>query len=281
MKCPKCGSSRLTDNGNGKKCINCDFEWIPKKTGCGTWVVLLLIIFLGVPYFVGRNSLESYDDYTNRVQQQIQKEKAESVQRIMDEAENGTNNNERNTNLPKSSDGSTKKIDKQSESDKKLNSESASNSKSKSNIESFGVWSVSAEEDEFNGSKNVYFGNKSLDYFIGHFEQKKYPVMWVRCKDNKTDVIINFDTTMTCFDGKKIGLKFDNDKPYYEYWTASTSCDALFARNPVNLLKKMANKNKLIVKFTPFQRGDINVSFDLTGIDKVKDKISGVCHWKK
>ena len=36
MKCPKCGSSRVVDNAKGKKCVECDFEWIPKKTGCGT-----------------------------------------------------------------------------------------------------------------------------------------------------------------------------------------------------------------------------------------------------
>jgi hypothetical protein len=42
---------------------------------------------------------------------------------------------------------------------------------------------------------------------------------------------------------------------------------------------------KHMINFTKdqkvFQSGDINVTFDLNGIDKVKDKIAGVCHWKK
>ena len=44
MKCPKCGSSRLVDNGNGNKFVNCDFEWTPRKTGCCTWLVLIIIV---------------------------------------------------------------------------------------------------------------------------------------------------------------------------------------------------------------------------------------------
>ena len=271
MKCPKCGSSRLVDNGKGKKCVNCDFEWTPKKTGCGTWLVLILIIIFVVPYIIGRIS---YEEHVEQIQQKAEQQKAENVQRIMNEAEHasaaGNNSAQTKTNNSSNNTQTTQQ-----------NQVSQNKSNSDSKLDTFGVWQVTAEEDEFNGSKNVYFGNRSSDYFVGEFNNKKYPVMVVRCKDNKTDVLINFDVVMTCFDGMKIGLKFDDDKPYHENWIAGTSCDALFARNPVNLLKKMANKKKLIVKFTPFQSGDINVTFDLNGIDKVKDKIAGVCHWKK
>lgn len=259
MKCPKCGSSRVVDNAKGKKCVACDFEWIPKKTGCGTWLVLIFIGLVIVPYFLGKNS---YDEYKQNAEQS----KASNIKRIVTEAEN-TSPTE-SSNKPKNLSSS-------------IQDNSSKQNTDDSILNAFGVWDISATEDEFNGNKNVYFENRTIDYFIGHFNQKKYPKMWVRCKDNKTDILIDFDVTMTCFDGMKIGLKFDDDKPYHETWTSSTSCDALFARNPINLLKKMANKKKLIVKFTPFQSGDINVTFDLTGIDKVKDKIAGVCHWKK
>lgn len=265
MKCPKCGSSRVVDNAKGKKCVECDFEWIPKKTGCGTWFVLIFILVFIVPYFIGKNSYEEY-------QQRAERQEASNVQRIVNEAEKSTPSVNNSDNSVSSSSQATSS---------NTNQPPQFGGNSDSILASFGVWKISAEEDEFNGSKNVFFRNQAIDYFIGHFNDKKYPVMWVRCKDNKTDILIDFDTTMTCFDSMKIGLKFDDEKPYHENWTPSTSCDSLFARNPVNLLKKMSGKKKLIVKFVPFQRGDINVTFDLTGIDKVKDKISNVCHWKK
>ena len=77
MKCPKCGSSRLVDNGKGKKCVNCDFEWTPKKTGCGTWLVLILIIIFVVPYIIGRIS---YEERVEQIQQKAEQQKAENVQ---------------------------------------------------------------------------------------------------------------------------------------------------------------------------------------------------------
>lgn len=42
----------------------------------------------------------------------------------------------------------------------------------------------------------------------------------------------------------------------------------------------MREKNKLIIKFTPHESGDVNVTFDLKGIDKVVKKLSTSCHWK-
>ena len=76
MKCPKCGNSHVIDNGNGKKCVNCNFEWIPKKTSCGTWLVLIFIIVFVVPYFIGKST---YDEYKQKAEQQ----EAANVQRIM------------------------------------------------------------------------------------------------------------------------------------------------------------------------------------------------------
>lgn len=284
MKCPKCGSSRLVDNGNGKKCVNCDFEWTPRKTGCGTWLVLIIIGVFVIPYFIGKNS---YENYVEQAQQKAEQERANNVQRIVSEAESNSNviqsntqNKTENKNSPSSSNN-TRENEQNKGSQEQQKTSNNVQSKSESILTAFGNWGINADDDEFNGNKNVYFYNKSLDSFTGDFNLKHTPVMTVRCKDNKTEVIINFDVVMSCMSNKKIGLKFDNEKPYFESWSPSTDCKAMFASNPVKLLKKMADKKKLIVKFTPFQRGDINVSFNLTGIDKVKDKIAGVCHWRK
>ena len=86
---------------------------------------------------------------------------------------------------------------------------------------------------------------------------------------------------MTCGDGMKIGLKFDDEKSFYEYWDAGTDCKALFSDKPVKFLKKMVGKKQLMVRFTPYASGTYNVTFDLRGIDKVVENLSSACHWKK
>ena len=275
MKCPKCGSSRLVDNGNGKKCVNCDFEWTPRKTGCGTWLVLIIIIFYCLNY-IGNKSLEM-------AQQKEEEQKAANVQRIMNEAENASvESNQPKMNNSSNNQNTNKRLQNFLPKNYKSNNNTSQNkSNSESILNAFGVWKVTAEDDEFNGNKNIYFYNKSLDSFTGNFNLKHNPVLTVRCKDNEIGITVNFEDVMDPtenFTGVKIGLKFDDDKPYYEIWhMLGTSYDAVTAINPVDLLNKMANKKKLILKFKPYQMSDVNVKFDLTGIDKVKDKIDSIC----
>lgn len=144
-----------------------------------------------------------------------------------------------------------------------------------------GKWIEKTEKDEFTGNVNVYYFNSSVDSFNAGYGTQTHPTIWARCKDNSTEVNIYFDTVMTCGDGMKIGLKFDDEKSFYEYWNGSTSCKALFSRQPVKLLKKMVGKKKMMVRFTPYASGTYNVTFDLRGIDKVVENLSSACHWKK
>ena len=53
MKCPKCGNSKIVDSANGKKCVNCNFEWKPKKTGCFTWFVAIFVAVFIFPIYLG------------------------------------------------------------------------------------------------------------------------------------------------------------------------------------------------------------------------------------
>lgn len=227
MKCPKCGNSKIVDSANGKKCVNCNFEWKPKKTGCFTWLVTIFVVIFVLPIFIG--SLLPRDEYTPNTSNSTASSKPQ----------------QQAISTPKS------------------------------------LWFRKTEKDEFNGSNNLYFANRSSDYFIGHFDTKHYPAIIVRCKDNKTQVVINFDTTMTCFGDMKIGLKIDDQEPYYENWNAATNCEALFSPHPIKLLKNLKDHQKLMVKFTPFQKGDINANFDLLGIEDVVTETSQACKWSK
>ena len=144
-----------------------------------------------------------------------------------------------------------------------------------------GKWIEIVRKDGFTGNTLSRYSNIATDSFYGNYGKEKIPVLTAFCGDNKTEVYIEFGTVMTCGDGMKMGLKFDDQKPYYEYWSGSTDCKALFSRQPVKLLQKMVGKKQLMVRFTPYASGDKNVTFDLRGIDKVVEKLSNACHWKK
>lgn len=142
-------------------------------------------------------------------------------------------------------------------------------------------WSEINYKDDFTGNTNISFSLESKESLHVGYGKEISPQLRARCKDNETEVYIDFDTVMTCGDSMKIGLKFDDQQPYYEYWTGSTDCKALFSRQPIKFLKKMVGKKELMVRFTPHGSGDRNVTFNISGNEEVTEKLSNACHWKK
>lgn len=144
-----------------------------------------------------------------------------------------------------------------------------------------GKWLEAVSKDKFTGNTRTIYVNSSIDSFYNDLGVEKKPVIMAGCDNNTTNVVISFDTVITCGDDEKIGLKFDDEQPYYEYWDGSTSCKALFSPQPIKFLKKMIGKKHLMVRFTPHGSGNRDVTFDIRGIDKVVEKLSNACRWKK
>lgn len=241
MKCPKCGNSKIVDSANGKKCVNCNFEWKPKKTGCFTWLVTIFVVIFVLPAFFG--ALMHNNSYESNNATVIHK--ADTAPATQTTAVAPTTS----TAAPKDNHPQT--------------------------------WRRYIKNDEFNGNSNLMFVKQSEDFFYNNHSFKSQPSIIIRCKDNKTELYIDFDTTMTCHGTMKLGLKIDNEKPYFENWQSSTDCSGLFSPQPIKLIKKLKGHQKLVVKFVPFQQGDVNTTFNLDEINDVQAEIAETCKWPK
>lgn len=135
-----------------------------------------------------------------------------------------------------------------------------------------GKWIEKIEKDEFTGTTTIaYFNNLSEQ--SNNIEK---PVLLASCTDNQTLLFLLNPSSISCDKQQKIGLKFDDEPANYEHWLSIEACHIFAHPQPIKLLKKMNGKKKLMVRVST-----IDQTFDLRGIDKVVEKLSNACHWKK
>ena len=143
-----------------------------------------------------------------------------------------------------------------------------------------GNWKEAIDKDKFTGNIISVYANVSTDSFYNDLGQEKKPMILASCQDNTITLGISFDTVVSCSD-MKIGLKFDDQQPYYEYWTVNTACNGAISAQPIKLLLEMMGKKQLMVRFIPHGSGHKDVTFDIRGIEKVVENLAYACHLKK
>lgn len=80
LLCPKCGSKRIVDSTNGgSKCVDCGFEWKPKKQQLGCFSTIF-ILFIGLLFLSKIFSLASDNsDSTNASPQNNEKKSSNYI----------------------------------------------------------------------------------------------------------------------------------------------------------------------------------------------------------
>jgi len=77
-----------------------------------------------------------------------------------------------------------------------------------------------------------------------------------------------------------VRLRLDDQKPFVQRWSESTDNKALFAPNGAASATQLTKAERLLFEFTPFQSGATTVTFDVRGLDKLLDKVTGACKGK-
>jgi hypothetical protein len=113
--------------------------------------------------------------------------------------------------------------------------------------------------------------------------QKYRPSLIIRCVQQKTEVIVNVGTSAEPeldHNGHTVRLKLDGGTIRKEEWSQSTNQEALFAPNPVVLLRSLAHSRNLRIEFTPFMRAPATIVFNLDGLSEALPKVSKACGWQ-
>ncbi|MFQ1013569.1 type VI secretion system-associated protein TagO [Gilliamella apicola] len=143
-------------------------------------------------------------------------------------------------------------------------------------------WVITDEVSPIDDSKTVILSLKSDSPIKSDFS-KVTPKLYIICKERKTNFIIDFDMFLSTDDIKPI-TRIDSDKAVNGVeWSISTDYKALFysgSQKKINeFIKTLKDKKKLFIQVTPFSKGSVNTTFDLTGLDEAIKPVRETCNW--
>ena len=137
-----------------------------------------------------------------------------------------------------------------------------------------GEWMGSEIKDDFDGTTSLMFINNAKIDKTKQSNVRDNTKLIFACQDGKAVAALSFDHVMSCAQEMKIGLKFDNEKPGYEYWEpVGEGCKDLSLNNSksLKLLDKLTKYKTLTIQYSPYLKGTKTSSFDLEGTDRVRD----------
>lgn len=112
----------------------------------------------------------------------------------------------------------------------------------------------------------------------------KRPTLVARCLENKTDLYMNartrFQPVYGELDRAAVRVRIDDGQAQRALWAESTDGEAIFAPQPIALMRRMAKAERLRIEFTPFNAAPAIADFDIRGFDEVITTIAKTCGWQ-
>lgn len=144
-------------------------------------------------------------------------------------------------------------------------------------------WDVSRGQSEMDDTPSISV-MRSANAPVAAWPRQVTPLLMIRCKESKTDVLFIAETSFTPVLGEynkaQIRIRIDEGKATPQLWDESTDGDAAFAPNPVSLLRQVQNASTLRIEFNPFNSGLAIAEFDMRGVKPHLEEVAKVCGWK-
>ena len=139
-----------------------------------------------------------------------------------------------------------------------------------------GKWWTQTNTDPLN-DKAVHIAGLSAESGRGRFGDTIGMV--IRCKDNKTEMYINWESFLGT-DSARITHRVGKEQAITSSWSVSTDHKAsFFPGSPVPTLKRMLTETSFVANVTPYSESPITATFDLTGIEGALADIRSGCSW--
>lgn len=145
-------------------------------------------------------------------------------------------------------------------------------------IEKLGSWITKSEVNKMTDQTDFVAMNISPDSYNRDGLARETTLAF-RCSNNQTDAFLSFHDFMGS-DDPRITLRLDGGKPTQKIWDGAESGKSAFSPQSVQFIKELSKHKKAIFGFEPYGTTMRVVEFDLSGIDKVAEKMSTVCKWK-
>ncbi len=145
-------------------------------------------------------------------------------------------------------------------------------------IESIGSWAAKSDTNKMTDETDYVAMNTSSDKYNKSGSSRETTLV-LRCSNNKTEAYLSFNDYMGSRD-PVITMRLDGGKPTKKTWGGAEGGDAAFSPQAVQFIKELSKHKKAVFGFEPYGSTMQIVEFDITGIDKVTEKLASSCKWK-
>ena len=139
------------------------------------------------------------------------------------------------------------------------------------------IWNIKIYHSEMDDSKNVTMFTQSLKP-IEVYSKAQRANLKIVCRENQTDLYIVYGVYLHN-DHIKVEYRLDDDKSVKATWDVSTDYKATFARKPVQLIKSMFDKERMLVRLTPYSGSPTTVEFNISGLKESVEPLRKACKW--
>ena len=141
------------------------------------------------------------------------------------------------------------------------------------------------EESPMDEARSVFFSLDAEEEINIWNGRRHLPTLIVRCEKGRTQAYINVgmpaEVDYRGDDRHDIRVRFDGGSVVVQRWGESTDRRALFASNAIALIRSIHQSNTMLFEFTPYQRSETVVRFDVRGFgDERLRTIATMCRWK-
>jgi hypothetical protein len=106
------------------------------------------------------------------------------------------------------------------------------------------------------------------------------PALVLRCRDNKTEVYINWNQYLGSDDLVRVTSRVGTGKASTDSWPASTDNEATFyPASYVGLIKRLINADRFVAQVTPYNESPVTAVFELAGLSEKVTPLRRACHW--
>lgn len=140
-------------------------------------------------------------------------------------------------------------------------------------------WRYSEDRSALDNRKDVWLSVSSKNTEGNSIGSPIRATLWLRCMENKTNVVIGFDLYTT--DNQNVKYKFDDgavQKQWMEVMRGGDGVGIWSGARAIPFIRKMFDKQKMVVAYKTYSRS-VEFTFDISGLRSRIEPLAEQCEW--
>ena len=141
-------------------------------------------------------------------------------------------------------------------------------------------WRYTDENSALDNRKDVWLNvtsNNKEGNTIGSPARAK---LWVRCMENRTNLLIGFERYTT--DNQNVKFRLDDGSVQTQWMETMRGGDCIgiwSGSRAIPFIRSMFDKEKMVIAYNTYT-GPVEFTFDISGLRKRIDPLASACNWK-